>query len=212
MSSATLRLDRAGRRYGTLTALTPTSLDMERGTVVLVEGDNGSGKSTLLRLAAGLLRPSTGSRECAGPALYLRPDGGGRATERVRDAIGFAAALRGTVRGERHALEAVGLGALGHRPVASLSSGQRARLMLAYLRVVGPALVCLDEPTAHLDAAGTQLVIDHVGAAAAHGASVLLATHDSRPFLPVADATLVLEAGHVRERGAPPQSSRPVEA
>lgn len=212
MNSVTLWLDQAGRRYGMLTALAPTSLVMERGAVVLVEGDNGSGKSTLLRLAAGLLRPSTGTRECAGPALYLRPDGGGRATERVRDAIGFAAALRGRAHEERHALETVGLEGVGHRQVASLSSGQRARLMLAYLRVSSPALACLDEPTAHLDAAGWQLVIDNVRAAVVNGTSVLLATHDPRPFLDVADARLVLEAGRVRERPNPPQSSRPAEA
>ena len=204
MSPPALELRGVSRLYGAVRALAPTSLLMEPGTVVVVEGDNGSGKSTLLRLAAGLLRPSSGARECAGPALYLRPDGGGRAVEHVRDAVAFTAALAGDSSRAVVALENAGLAELGGRRVGSLSSGQRARLMLAHLEASGPALACLDEPTAHLDADGAQRVADTVAAAAAGGTSVLVATHDPGPLLDLRPTRLVLRRGHVAVRAPEP--------
>lgn len=198
-----LRLAAAGRRYDGGFALSPVSLTLHRGTVTVVTGPNGSGKSTLLRLAAGLSRPSTGSREAAGRALYLLSGQGARAVETPVAAAATAARLSGLAPGDadeaaRGALDEVGLGLVVRQQAGTLSSGQRARLTLAVALACPMALVCLDEPSAHLDSAGSQLVGRVVRRLRDRGAAVLVATHDPAADTWPADARLRLDGGAVR--------------
>lgn len=181
-----LVLEAASRRFGGDYALRPCSLELDPGAVAVVEGANGSGKTTLLRVAAGVITPTSGRRECGGSALYLRPGAGGRSSQSVEDAVGFVArvaALRsgaGT-RDERtqEALHVSGLAALRRRRVGTLSSGQRSRLLAALVVAARPTVVCLDEPFAHLDADGAACVTAAVRSAVSAGTSVLLAVHDA---------------------------------
>ena len=83
-----LSLRATSKRYDVALALSPVSLTLHPGTISLVTGHNGSGKSTLLRVAAGLLRPSSGSREASGRALYLLSGQGARAVESARSSGG----------------------------------------------------------------------------------------------------------------------------
>ena len=173
-----LVLDRVSRRFGHRLALAPLSVTVAAGAVGLVCGANGAGKTTLLRIAAGLLRPTTGSRQCRGRAVYLRPGSGARPAQSVRAAVTFAAAAAGRGGAEDAALAEAGLAAHVDRRVGSLSAGERARLLLALTLATAPALACLDEPTAHLDDEGRDRAAAVLARLAAHGTAVLLTTHD----------------------------------
>src|SRR4051795_10584248 len=76
VAPAVLRMTGVSRVRDGRVLWAPVDLVLTPGTLTVVTGPNGSGKTTLLRLAAGLMRPTTGSRECAGTALYLRGGGG----------------------------------------------------------------------------------------------------------------------------------------
>lgn len=193
--ASALTLTDACRVYGSVMALAPVTLAVEHGAVCVVHGPNGAGKTTLLRLAAGLLRPSGGTRTATGPALYLAAGDGGRAVQRVAQAVAFAARLAGG--DPRGVLAACGLAAVEDRPVAVLSQGQRTRLTLAVALAARPTLVCLDEPTAHLDDTGVGLARAAVRRLGAGGTAVLVATHDPAAFADVADATISLHAGNL---------------
>ena len=179
---------------------TPHGLDLvlRPGTVVALTGPSGVGKTTALEIALGLLRPDDGRASIDGvdladldPAslwaqvswLPQRPvlepgtvaelvggDDGSRAT---------AAALTG--------LDAVlatlpdGWATPLGRGGAGLSLGQRQRVALTRTLLASTPLVVLDEPTAHLDAAGEQVVLDTVRALRDAGRTVLLVAH--RPSL-----------------------------
>lgn len=186
-------LEGVARSYGSTLALAPLSLTVHPGTVCLVTGANGSGKTTLLRLAAGVLSPTVGERRAARPACYLRAGDGARAPQRVADAVGFAAGLGGG--DARRALMSTGLEGLEARRAGELSAGQRARVTLAVVRACRPALACLDEPTAHLDAEGVAAARDALRDLADGGAGVLVATHDPEPLRGLADAVLALRDG-----------------
>jgi ABC-type multidrug transport system ATPase subunit len=158
--------------------LAPVTLRVDAGAVCRVVGANGSGKTTLLRLAAGLLTPSTGRRSAEGLALYLRPGDGVRDAQTVRQAISFAAHATGDGRRAVPALEAAGLLPVASRLAGGLSTGQRARVSLAIALACAPSVVCLDEPTVHLDDEGRAAVTEVAHRLAAVGAAVLMATHD----------------------------------
>jgi len=69
---AVLELAGISRLHAGRPVWAPVDLTVAPGSLCVVTGDNGSGKTTLLRLAAGLLRPSTGTRACTGRAPYAR--------------------------------------------------------------------------------------------------------------------------------------------
>lgn len=75
------------RSHGGKPLWAAVDLPLAAATTTVVTGPNGSGKTTLLRLAAGLLRPSTEVRHCAGRALYVRGGSGLRSAQTVVDAV-----------------------------------------------------------------------------------------------------------------------------
>lgn len=186
--------------FNTSVVLHPIDLDLGRGSLLVVRGSNGSGKSTLLRIIAGLLRPTTGGRSAEGTSLLLASGEGARRRDRVERALHTVAAISG---GEIHGgvesvLGGVGLSpTVARRRVAELSSGQRDRLTLAVAEVARAGLVCLDEPSAHMDSGGAQTVAASVQRLRARGRSVVVATHDPGLDLLPADTVLTLEAGRV---------------
>jgi ABC-type multidrug transport system ATPase subunit len=195
-----LRLTAVTRAHAGRAVWAPLDLALERGTLTVVTGANGSGKTTLLRLAAGLLRPTTGERECAGTALYVRGGSGLRSAQTVRDAVAGSAALVGRRDATPAALALLGLEPMAGRRVGTLSAGEKVRAALAAAVACAPALLCLDEPTAALDDAALADLVAVLGTVRAGGTALLVATHQPDPLLPVADAHLVLGEGRVQLR------------
>lgn len=184
------------RSYAGRRALGPVDLTLDAGAVCVVEGENGSGKTTLLRVAAGSLVPTVGSRRCAGPGLYLSPGSAGRDVQTVEQALGWVARMTpGRGASVSRACDVTGLQGLRAARLGALSAGQRVRVSAAVAVVAGPALACLDEPTAHLDPAGVAAVGRAVEMLAATGSAVLVATHHPTALGEVADGGVRLHAG-----------------
>lgn len=135
----------------------------------VVRGSNGAGKSTLLLRLAGLLDPQGVRIGGLPPApgsnvRLLLPHAGDLLTrERVADECPDHALVPSSLRA-RHPL--------------ALSGGEAQRVALA--KVLGAPADCylLDEPEAHLDAAGRVLLVEAIAARVKAGACVLAATHD----------------------------------
>lgn len=148
------------------------SLALGAGDAVRLDGPNGSGKSSLLRLAAGLLRPLSGTVErMAGVALVdERP---GFAPDRpLIDELRWWCA-----RPIEPAMAAMGLGHLSEVPVAQLSLGQTRRATLARAIAGGERLWLLDEPSGALDSDGRERLNAAVARHRTTGGAVLLAEH-----------------------------------
>jgi ABC-2 type transport system ATP-binding protein len=199
-----------GKRYRRRWALSDCTLEIPAGRVTGLVGKNGAGKSTLLNLAAGLLRPTTGTIEVCGG----RPAAGVAQLARV----GFVAQDTPTYPGlsvEDH----LRLGArlnpgwddqLARSRVARLnldpgqragrlSGGQRAQLALALGLAKRPELLILDEPVASLDPFARreflQLLMEAV---AEQELSVVLSSHVVSDLARVCDHVVVLVDSEVR--------------
>jgi thiol reductant ABC exporter CydC subunit len=225
-----IQLCEATVRYGPHgpPALDRVSLDLPPGRRVALVGANGAGKSTL---AAVLLR----FRDLSGGAALLNGhDLASFAADDIRTVIGgcpqdphlFDATIRdnlslarpGATDGELEAAAARArllpwIRSLPHgwaTPVgthgAAVSGGERQRLALARAFLADPALLILDEPTAHLDPpARRALTADLLRAT--EGRSVLLITHE-RDGLDQVDRIVVLDHGRVAEQGSHHQLRR----
>jgi ABC-type Mn2+/Zn2+ transport system ATPase subunit len=186
--------------FGSDAAVSDVSLAVAPGEFVALVGPNGAGKSTLLRLLLGLLRPDTGVVRCFGADPTRIPDRWriGYVPQRqallsdlpvtVDEVVGTGRlARRGWWRRPRaadrvaidHALDAVALAPLAHRPVRELSGGQRQRVLIARALASDPELLVLDEPVAGVDAESQRLFRDTlVHSVREHHSAVLLVSHE----------------------------------
>jgi ABC-type lipoprotein export system ATPase subunit len=202
-----IRFDGVSKRRGTgrrsVCVLRDVSFRVESGEVVLLFGPSGSGKTTLLALAAGLLSPEAGRIEIGG----RRIDGTSQASRRaMRSAfIGFVfqrPSLLGSLTARENVrlmarvaglnaadaareteavLERLGIAGLASRLPRELSGGEEQRVGIARALVHRPAVLLADEPTGSLDSVAGAAVAELLRQAAHDsGASVLVATHDTR--------------------------------
>ena len=189
-------------------------------------GPNGSGKSTLLRLLGGLLEPDAGSVTLEGePLARLTPRERARRTAVVLPEAPLLfnfSVLEVVLMGRaphlglwglegkadyavaHRALEDVGLGSLGERPVHDLSSGERQRVMIARALAQEPRLLLLDEPTAFLDLkhglAIHEILFD---LRRERGLTVVVVSHDLNLAARHADRLVLLQHGRIVADGPP---------
>jgi energy-coupling factor transport system ATP-binding protein len=205
-SEAAWRLN--GVAAGHAGLLTDVSATGCAGEVIAVMGGNGAGKTTLLRVIAGLLPPRAGERWLReGRVAYLPQN---PAALLHRESV--RAEVEWTSRRDRHPatgpatadlLDILGVSAIIDRDPRDLSSGQRQRAAIAAVLCGGPSTALLDEPTRGMDGAARDGLALAARVLAAHGACVVIATHDSDLVATVADRVLLIEHGAVIDRGAP---------
>jgi heme exporter protein A len=197
-------------------ALVRADLEIRRGEMVLVRGPNGAGKSTLLRIVATAISPTYGRGEVLGFDLLRERTEIRRRTELLghrtrlydaltaRENLRFWAVLLGMpATGVEAALNRVGLAPVADERVGGFSHGMRQRLALGRTLLRSPDLLLLDEPYAGLDREARRLVGAVVGEASAGGGTVVVATHEPAPDLPI-DRTVVMEEGRVTISGGVP--------
>jgi len=190
MTGMTLTLDNlACRRAGRL-IYRDLDFHLAAGQAVALRGPNGVGKSTLLRQLAGLIPVARGDARLGDVSLARQRQAfQERAAyaghlDAVKPALGIAenltlwAGIHGNDAARADAaLERFGLSAIGNRPAAQCSAGQKRRLGLARLLVMDRPLWLLDEPTVSLDTEAAALVADLVREHLAAGGLALIATH-----------------------------------
>ncbi len=184
-------------------AVRGVSLTVNRGEFTALAGPSGSGKTTLLNLIGGLTRPTRGQVWVAG-----REVGGmsNRELARLRlEQVGFVfqaynllpvltamenaefpMLLQGVEAGERRSrvrelFTRTGMDGLEDRRPGKLSGGQQQRVAVVRAVASRPALVLADEPTANLDSASSEALLDVMGELNRDlGVTFVFATHDAR--------------------------------
>jgi putative ABC transport system ATP-binding protein len=185
------------------TALDGVDLEVERGEFTAVAGPSGSGKSTLLHLMGALDRPDGGEVVLDGrridalerqEAARMRLQHLGFVFQAYNlipvlsalENAAFVLELRGVGKAEREgkareALAALGMAGFEDRMPNQLSGGQQQRVAVARAIAADPDIVLADEPTANLDSATGQQLIDLMRSLnEERGVTFVFSTHDPR--------------------------------
>jgi len=196
MSESLITLDNLSIGYNNRPILSGISLFIARASFTALLGANGSGKSTLLKTLIGLQPPVAGRIRIDAPAgapvvfgyvpqttqfdplyplagfdvalmgVYGRVGPGRRVPQRERDFT--SECLRATDAAE-----------FAHQRFAELSGGQKQRVLIARALATKPDVLVLDEPTAGVDAAATQALLEFISRIHdERKLTILLVTHD----------------------------------
>jgi energy-coupling factor transporter ATP-binding protein EcfA2 len=224
-----LALESATYRYAgaTRSALRDVSLTLGEGEVLGIVGASEAGKTTLCLVAAGLA-PRTVGGTLRGRLLLDGADTARLAMHQLAARVGIAFAnpttqlsgVAGTVYEEvafgpmnlalprvevisrtRAALDALRISDLAARDPTRLSGGQQQLVALAGLLAMRPEHLVLDEPTAQLDPAGTDLVARALERLAADGASILVAEQKTNLLAAICNRVVALDAGRIALEG-----------
>jgi NitT/TauT family transport system ATP-binding protein len=191
------------------TAVEKARLGIEHGEFVAIVGPTGCGKSTLLNVAAGLLKPASGSVRIFDAPLeglnrqagYLFQADALFPWKTAIDNVAIALEIKDTPRSEalqraQGWLDSVGLGAFGNRYPHMLSGGQRKRVGLAQVLIRDPRILLMDEPFGPLDAQTRQIMGNLLLQLwNADRKAVLFVTHDLEEAIALADRVVIMSAG-----------------
>ncbi|HEY8691633.1 MAG TPA: ABC transporter ATP-binding protein [Chloroflexota bacterium] len=187
-------------------ALDAVDLSVPAGEFVAVVGPSGCGKTTLLRLAAGLLRPTSGQVLMAGVEVTEPLASTGFAFQQpallewrtVLDNVLLPAELGQQAGGEHRQralelLELMGLRDFAAARPRQLSGGMQQRAALARALLLQPSLLLLDEPFGALDAlTREELQLELLRAWSASQATAIFVTHDQAEAVFLADRVVLL--------------------
>lgn len=204
------------------------TFDVQPGELCVLVGPSGSGKSTVLQLLAGLHRPDRGSVRVFGrdpatktkhekekgqvvAAMVLQHPERQFFNETVGDEIAFSLRRNGLSRAEIQERVEAALTAVGCPPPQyldrspfRLSGGEQRAVALAIALALSPKALLLDEPTAGLDPATGQHLLNHLDAwRRKHQAAVVLVSHDMAHVSRRADRVLALKDGRSAFFGTP---------
>ncbi|HZX29263.1 MAG TPA: ATP-binding cassette domain-containing protein [Telluria sp.] len=200
------------------TALRNVTLTIAKGELVYLAGPSGAGKSTLLKMVAAIERPTSGTVSVNGQDIgkikapgipFLRRNLGLIFQQQkllndrsILQNTMLPLIVTGAARAEaeqraRAALDKVGLLDRAKAFPQELSGGEQQRVSIARAIVNRPQIILADEPTANLDRAAANRVLDALRAFHAAGVTCVISTHDEE-VLDSAARVIHLDHGQVQ--------------
>ncbi|MDW5564354.1 MAG: ATP-binding cassette domain-containing protein [Methanomassiliicoccus sp.] len=229
MSKPLVEMCRASVVKGRSVILRDVDLRIEQGERIAILGPNGSGKSSLIKLMLGEFRHDTSGEgsfvRIRGEEHFslfdvrmafglvsgdLQHDF--RRSMTVTEVVlsGFFGSI-GTNRSQKLteemeekamvALSQVGSGHLSSRTMATLSTGEARRVLMARALVNEPEALILDEPMNSLDLTGKHIVREAMRSLAQSGRTLVLVTHDPSDIIPEIRRVILMKDGQVFRDG-----------
>jgi phosphonate transport system ATP-binding protein len=220
-------------------ALDGIDLSIRSGEFVVILGPSGAGKTTFLRALNRLVEPTAGTVRINGRAVTGAPPLELRAMRRqvgmifqqfnlvrrlsvldnvLTGRLGYVASL-GSLLGRfpghdralaRECLDQVGLAHLAERRADTLSGGEQQRVAIARALAQSPAVILADEPTASLDPALTDSIMDALRRInRERGLTLVVSQHQLATALAYATRIVGVRAGRVVFDGRPAEVTAP---
>jgi spermidine/putrescine ABC transporter ATP-binding subunit len=218
--AAGIELRDVSKKYGQLTALQPTHLEIRDGEFFCLLGPSGCGKTTTLNLVGGFVAPTQGTIWIQGQRVDRLPPHKRNVNTvfqsyalfphmNVSENVAFGLRMARVDKKEAagrvaEALLLVGLEEFGNRLPSQLSGGQQQRVAVARALVRRPAVLLLDEPLGALDLKlRKRLQVELSQIHREVGTTFVYVTHDQEEAMAMADRIAVLNAGEIEQIGSP---------
>jgi ABC-2 type transport system ATP-binding protein len=192
---------------GTVHAVRGVDIAIAPGETVALLGPNGAGKSTTIDMLLGLLQPDSGGVTLFGmtPRAAIAAGAVGAMLQvgslirdlSVRELVAMMASLYPNPMPVDEVLELTGTTPFAKQRTQKLSGGQAQRVRFAVALVSNPDLLVLDEPTVAMDVEGRHAFWTTMRGFAAHGKTVVFATHYLEEADSYADRVILMARGKV---------------
>jgi cell division transport system ATP-binding protein len=215
-----LKLENVTKSFGSITALSDVSFEMDEGEFVFITGPSGAGKTTLLRLILCELKPDKGKVSLDDQEISSI---GKNEVPKLRQNIGvvfqdykvlpektlkenveLALAVTGVKQEEwekrvDHVLELVGLIKRADLFPSQLSGGELQRVSLARALIVNPKIILADEPTGNIDWETADKIMELFDKVNKEGKTILVATHHKGIVDKMAKRVIKIREGKIEE-------------
>ena len=191
------------------------SLSIPKGQRLAIVGKNGAGKSTLAKAICGFIATegqytSRGEdikqesvKERAERVGYVLQNPNQMiSTNMIFDEVALGLRLRGVAEEDikervYQVLKTCGLYEFRKWPISALSYGQKKRVTIASILVLGPEILVLDEPTAGQDQRNYTEIMEFLDSLQEKGHTIVMITHDMQLMLDYSDRALVVSDGQI---------------
>ena len=191
------------------------SLTIPKGQRLAIVGKNGAGKSTLAKAICGFIQTEgtyfSKGEDIKGDSVKERAERVGYvlqnpnqmiSTNMIFDEVALGLRLRNVpvdqIESRVHqALKTCGLYEFRKWPISALSYGQKKRVTIASILVLGPDVLVLDEPTAGQDQRNYTEIMDFLDELHQKGHTIVMITHDMQLMLDYSDRAVVVMDGQV---------------
>ena len=191
------------------------SLTVPKGQRLAIVGKNGAGKSTLAKAICGFIQTEgtyfSKGEDIKGDSVKERAERVGYVLQNpnqmisstmVFDEVALGLRLRNVPEDQiesrvHQALKTCGLYEFRKWPISALSYGQKKRVTIASILVLGPEVLVLDEPTAGQDQRNYTEIMDFLDELQQKGHTIVMITHDMQLMLDYSDRAIVVMDGQI---------------
>ena len=191
------------------------SLTIPKGQRLAIVGKNGAGKSTLAKAICGFIQTEgtyfSKGEDIKGDSVKERAERVGYVLQNpnqmisstmVFDEVALGLRLRNVPEDQiesrvHQALKTCGLYEFRKWPISALSYGQKKRVTIASILVLGPEVLVLDEPTAGQDQRNYTEIMDFLDELHQKGHTIVMITHDMQLMLDYSDRAIVVTDGQI---------------
>lgn len=198
-----------------LPILKDLSLTIPKGQRLAIVGKNGAGKSTLAKAICGFIQTEgnyfSKGEDIKGDSVKERAERVGYVLQNpnqmisstmVFDEVALGLHLRNVPEDQiesrvHQALKTCGLYEFRKWPISALSYGQKKRVTIASILILGPDVLVLDEPTAGQDQRNYTEIMDFLDELHQKGHTIIMITHDMQLMLDYSDRAIVVTDGQI---------------
>ena len=209
--------------YGDRPVLKNISLQFSKGERIAIVGKNGAGKSTLAKALCQFIQTdgnyiwqeedikADSIKERAERIGYVLQNPNQMISETmIFDEVALGLRLRGVSEEEIEervlsVLKTCGLYEFRKWPISALSFGQKKRVTIASILVLGPEIILLDEPTAGQDQRNYTEIMNFLDELNQQGHTIIMITHDMQLMLDYSDRAIVVVDGNILADKSPAQ-------
>lgn len=211
--------------YNTEEVIKDVSFSLKQGEFLGIIGPNGAGKSTMLRILCSILSAKKGEilifdkdinnidkKSLAQKIAFVPQETHFALNFPVEDIVlmgrfpylrAFQREGKDDFQTTKHALAYANVLEFKKRPINSLSSGERQRVVLARALAQQPQILLLDEPTSHLDLHHQYVIMELLKKLNSEGVSIIIVNHDLNLASLYCQRLLLMHEGRIHSEGSP---------